>query len=403
MSAPGGWASPGQPPSQPEPTAQPPQPPHETAPPHTPSGVDGRAAAAPTAGPTGPTPPTGPGWPPPPITYQPGVIPFRPLGLGDVYGAAFKIIKGNPAATVGAALVIALIALIPTTPLGLWVARQGSSDWLDPTAPVDEGAGADVILVTAGQYIPTIAGSLATVALAGFIAYVTGQAVLGRKVKLPEAWRGTRPHLLRVIGVSLLVSLVVFVVAAAFLTPGIVMMIVGATGGDDGLVVGGLVTLLGLGLLLIPTLLFLWTKFAFVGPAVVLERAGIGQSISRSWQLTRFPGFWRLLGIRILTTILLSIVAQVLVIPLTVALTAIIIVGGVSPDGLVTMQVVIGALVTLISAAATTPVTATVDTLLYVDQRMRTEALDVHLIQTVEGRAPLPWQPAPDPLARPAA
>ena len=402
MSAPGGWAAPGQPPSQPVPT-QPPQasPVPPAAPPHTASAGERGTPQPPQA--QGRPQPPGPGWPPPPVTYQPGVIPFRPLGLGDVYGAAFKIIKGNPAATVGAALVIALIALIPTTPLGLWVARQGSSDFLDPTAPIDQTGAADVILVTAGQYIPTIAGSLATVALAGFIAYVTGQAVLGRKVKLPEAWRGTRPHLLRVIGVSLLVSFVIFAVAAAFLAPGIVLMVIGASGGDDGLVVGGLVTLLGLGLLLIPTLLFLWTRLAFVGPAVVLERAGIGQSIRRSWRLTRFPGFWRLLGIRVLTAVLVSLVAQVLVIPVTFALMAVIIAGGMSADGLVTMQVVVGALVTLISAAATTPVTATVDTLLYVDQRMRTEALDVHLIQSVEGRAPLPWQPASEPLARPVA
>lgn len=336
------------------------------------------------------------------MTYQPGVIPFRPLGLGDIFSAAFKIIRGNPASTVGAALIIALVALIPTTPLGLWVARQGSSDLFDPEATLDDSTAADAILVTAGQYIPTIAGSLATVALAGFIAYVTGQAILGRKVKLPETWRGTRPHLLRVIGVSLLVSLLVFAVAAAFLAPGVVLMVVGGTSGDDTLLGVGLVVLLGLGLLLIPTLLFLWTRFAFVGPAIVLERVGIGASLTRSWRLTRFPGFWRLLGIRVLTTILVSTVAQILVLPVTFVLMAVILAGGLGPDAMVTMQVVIGAVVTLISAAATTPITATVDTLLYVDQRMRTEALDIRLIQAVEGQAPLPWQPALD-LHRPTA
>ncbi|MCA1783035.1 MAG: hypothetical protein ABR500_12710 [Dermatophilaceae bacterium] len=331
------------------------------------------------------------------MTYQPGVIPFRPLGLGDIYSAAFKIIRGNPASTVGVALVIALLALLPTTPLGLWVARQGSGDFLDPEAPLGESTATDAVLVTGGQLIPTIAGSLATVALAGFIAYVTGQAVLGRKVKLPETWRGTRSHLLRVIGVSLLVSVLVFVVAAAFLAPGVVLMVAGGTSGDDGLLGVGLVVLLGLGLLLIPTLLFLWTRFAFVGPAVVLEGVGIGTSLKRSWQLTRLSGFWRILGIRVLTTILVSTVAQILVLPVTFALTAAIVAGGFSTEALVTMQVVIGAVVTLISAAATTPVTATVDTLLYVDQRIRTEALDVRMIQAVEGRAPLPWQPALDP------
>ena len=331
------------------------------------------------------------------MTYQPGVIPFRPLGLGDIYSAALKIIRGNPASTVGAALVIALLALIPTTPLGLWVASQGSSDLFDPTVALDDSSAADAILLTGGQLIPAIAGSLATVALAGFIAYVTGQAVLGRKVKLPETWRGTRPHLLRVIGVSILVSVVVFAVSAAFLAPGVALMVVGGTSGDDGLLAIGLVALLGLGLLLIPTLLLLWTRFAFVGPVVVLEGAGIGAALRRSWQLSRFPGFWRVLGIRLLTTLLVSLVAQVLVTPVTLIVLGITLGVGADPQALVAAQVVATAVTTLISAAATTPVTATVDTLLYLDQRIRTEGLDVRLIQAVEGRAPLPWHPAVDP------
>lgn len=359
-----------------------------------------------------PAPPTAPqqqpqAWPPhpaaaghpggpPPVTYQPGVIAFRPLGMGEIYGAAFKIIKGNPASTVGIALLVALVALIPTTPLGLWVARQGSSDAVDPNAPLGESFGTDGILVTIGQYIPTLAGSLATVALAGFIAYVTGQAVLGRKVKLPETWQGTRPHLLRVIGVSLLVSLLFVVVVAVFLVPGIGIAVAGGTSGDDGMLVTGLLVTLGLGLLLIPVMLLLWTRLAFVGPIVVLERSGIGSALSRSWRLTRFPGFWRILGIRILTFILISTITQILVVPLTFGMLALTLAGDISLDGLVTAQVIFGAVITLITAAASTPVMATIDTLLYVDARIRTEALDVGLIQAVEGRAPLPWLPAHD-------
>ena len=391
MSTPGGWTAPGQGPAQPDPRPQP----GATADPVG-SGPPLGSPSPPPHPPAGPPAPQG--WAQPrPVTYQPGVIPFRPLGMGDIYSAAFKIIKGNPASTVGAALVIALVALIPTTPLGLWVAQQGSGDLFDPAAPVDDSTATDAVLVTVGQYIPTIAGSLATVALAGFIAYVTGQAVLGRKVKLPETWRGTRPHLLRVIGVSLLVSLLLFVVAAAFLAPGTALMVAGGTAGDETLLGVGLLTFLGLGLLLIPVVIFLWTRFAFVGPAIVLDQVGIGASLRRSWQLTRFPGFWRILGIRVLTTLLLSIVAQILVLPVTVGLMAVVFAGGFGPEALVTMQVLIGAIATLITAAATTPVTATVDTLLYVDQRMRTEALDVRLIQAVEGQAPLPWHPALDP------
>lgn len=393
MSTPGGWAAPGQePPEQTshQPSPAPPpggpdtgEPPAAGRPPHTPAGGPPLWQAARAS------------------TYQPGVIPFRPLTLGDIYGATFAIIRGNPASTVGIALLLSLAALIPTTPLGLWVARLGSGSLLDPTVdPTVSGAeiGADAVLMTGGQLIPTIAGSLATIALAGFIAYVTGQAVLGRKVKLPETWRGTRPHLLRVIGVSLLISLIFFVLVAAFLAPGTVLIVLGATGSDTGLLVAGVLTLIVLGLLLTVVAMFLWTRLAFAGPAIVLEGMSIGGGIRRSWQLTRFRGFWRVLGIRLLTALLVSIVAQVLATPLSFVLVGAIIAGGADADLLITVQVIIAALTTLITTAATTPITATVDTLLYVDQRVRQEALDVRLIQAVEGQAPLPWQPALDPL-----
>lgn len=409
MSTPGGWTRPGQGPSDettppggaPPPPLPPqgrpshPQPPHaqppDAQPPH---------AQPPYAQP----PPQHPGQPPAwheprASTYQPGVIPFRPIALGDIYGAAFKIIKGNPASTVGIGLLVALAALIPTTPIGLLVARQGSGSYMDPEATDPVAVSTDLVLVSAGQYIPALSGSLATIALAGFIAYVTGQAVLGRKVKLPETWRGTKSHLLRVIGVSLLVSLIVFVVMAAFMAPGLAVMIIGGLQGDEQMLVVGVLLFIGLLLLLIPLLLFLWTRFAFAGPAVVLEGVGVFASLRRSWRLTRFRGFWRILGIRLLTTILASLVAQILVIPLAMVLFAVMFTA-LSPSAMVTLQVLVGAATTLISAAAATPITATVDTLLYVDQRMRDEALDVRLIQAVEGQAPLPWQPAADPLQR---
>ena len=385
MSTPGGWSAPGQ-----EPTDNAPRPNDQPPPPQT--------GHIPPAGP----PPQQGFQAPRPTTYQPGVIPFRPLTLGDLYGAAFKIIKGNPASTVGIALILALIALIPTTPLGLWVSNLGSASVVfDPTVTpgADAGTGADFLLVFLGQMIPSIAGSLAIIPLAGFIAYVTGQAVMGRKVKLPETWQGTKPHVLRVIGVSLLVSLAMALLTAAFLAPGVIVFLMGATQSDDGLLAIGVLLFLGLGLLLVLAYLFLWTRVAFVGPAVVLEGQGIWGSVRRSWRLTRFSGFWRILGIRLLTMLLVGLVAQILTTPLSFLLAAGMFATGLDPAAMVTLQVLMSALVTLITVAATTPVSATVDTLLYVDHRMRDEALDVQLIQAVEGHAPLPWLPATDPQA----
>src|SRR3954465_1545046 len=74
---------------------------------------------------TGHQPPP-PGWPTPPPAYQqpflpapgmlgaahrPGAMPLRPLALGDMYDAAFRIIRFNPKATVGSAVLVAAISM----------------------------------------------------------------------------------------------------------------------------------------------------------------------------------------------------------------------------------------------------------------------------------------------------
>lgn len=395
MSTPGGWAAPGQEPpghsaDDPGRSATGPYPGHGATQP--PPGWQGQPPHTPSAGPP-------PGWQGQ-ATYQPGVIPFRPLGLGDVYSAAFKIIRGNPASTVGVALILSLIALVPTTPAGVWVTRQASGNLFDPTVAPDGGSGADAALMMSGQLVPTIAASLAILALAGFIAYVTGQAVLGRKVKLPEAWRGTRPHLLRVVGAALLVGLMFVMLTVALIAPGIVTLVVAATQEDSGMVGLGVLLLLGLGLLLIAAYLFLWTRVAFIGPAIVLERQSIIAAVRRSWRLTRFRGgFWRILGIRLLTMLIVWLAAQILTTPLSFILVGIMFATGMDPQMMMVTQVIITSLSTLIISSLTTPVSATVDTLLYVDHRMRDEALDVHLMQAVDGQAALPWLPATEPLA----
>ena len=47
----------------------------------------------------------------PGAAHKPGAIPLRPLSLGDMYDAAFKIIRFNPRATVGSAVLVAAIAM----------------------------------------------------------------------------------------------------------------------------------------------------------------------------------------------------------------------------------------------------------------------------------------------------
>ena len=136
----GPWVAPGStPPPEQGPPPSPMPPPGHTAPP------PGYAApppgyAAPPPGYPAPssgyaTPPPGYAAPPPGgpriagLEFRPGIIPLRPLTLGDLYGAVTKAIRGNVAATIGLAVVTSLVCLVPTTALGAWIASQplGSS------------------------------------------------------------------------------------------------------------------------------------------------------------------------------------------------------------------------------------------------------------------------------------
>src|SRR3982751_4858807 len=65
--------------------------------------------------PAGPVQPPAGGWAPAPgmlgAAHKPGAMPLRPLGLGDMYDAGFRIIRFNPKATVGSAVLVTAAAM----------------------------------------------------------------------------------------------------------------------------------------------------------------------------------------------------------------------------------------------------------------------------------------------------
>ena len=134
-----------------------------------------------------PAPPPGQGFPSVAgLEFRPGIIPLRPLTLGDLYGAVTKAIRGNVAATIGLAVLTSLACLVPTTALGAWVASQ------ETLSAESDSFGVYGLL---GTYLPGLGSVLSTIALTGFLAYVIGQAVIGRKVGIGETWDGTKRRL----------------------------------------------------------------------------------------------------------------------------------------------------------------------------------------------------------------
>lgn len=344
-----------------------------------PDRVGGDRPAVPPGPPPGP-PPSQQAWPPhaavppPRLDYRPGVVPLRPLGLSEIWSGVFATVRGNPAATLGLALLTTALALVPTTLVALWLAGQdlGLAELLDPGSVP---GGADPFLsATLASYVPTLAMWLTSILLPLFIALVIGHAVQGRKVTLAETWQQSRGRIWTGVRASLLILAIFLGVAVA----AVVLVVLFATVDTTAVTVLGItVTVLGFVLAAV----FLWVRVGFAVPIVVLEGASARRSLARSWQLTRGRPFWRILGIRLLTTLVASIAGSIVVTPLSFI-------------GLLTLEdptaggsavswvlPLTQAFAVLIESILITPFVSGVDSLLYLDQRIRREALDVQILQ----------------------
>ncbi len=393
----GPWVAPGSapPPEQTPPSSPFPPPGYAAPPPHYSAPPPGYAApppgyAAPPPGfgappPGSALPPSGFGPPPPGgprvagLEFRPGIIPLRPLALGDLYGAVTKAIRGNVAATMGLAVLTSLICLVPTTALGAWLASQE-----DPTLDSDLSG----VYGAIGSNLPTLGSFFSTIALTGFLAYVIGQAVLGRKVGISETWDGTKRRLPAIAGAVVLTLLGALLIIVVLFGPPIAWLV---AAGDA--VAAPIVLLVLVALASIPLYLFLWTRLAFVTAVIVLEERGVFSAFARSWRLTSGMPFWRILGIRLLTSLIVGFAAFLITFPLTLAGFAVVFALG-DEGAVFVWQAILGGVATLISGAITTPFSAGVDALLAIDQRIRREGLDVQLIHASQQGGPAPWPSA---------
>lgn len=326
---------------------------------------------------------------PPQMDFRPGIIPLRPLTMNDLFGGVFRAVRGNVGATVGLAALTSLIFLVPFTALGAWVSSQEQSVSLEESVNSDTAG----LVGSMGSLIPSIGSWFSTILLAGFLAYVIGQAVLGRKVSAGETWRGTVRRIWALIGATLLTSFIFIATLGLLITLPIVLLVAGGTSGSDGTIAAGIALLLFAALLAFVAMAFLWTRLAFVTPSLILENLGVGQAFARSWRLTGGNVFWRLFGIRLLAAVAIGIIGSLITAPLAI-LGAGLAFTGIPLDQMYVWQAVITGISGVIAGAITTPITAGLDALLYVDHRIRREGLDVQLIQTAQGTAAPPWPTA---------
>ncbi len=286
---------------------------------------------------------------------KPGCIPLRPLDVSEILGGAVAAIRRNARTVLGlsagAAAVQAVIALIVQRYADLHGAQ--AIDQSDPEHPVVHWDQLARILGSAGGL--SLLGSLFAAVLTGMVVVVVTEDVVGRTAGLELIWSKVRSRIWRLVALSILI---------------------------------GVLEVLGLALCLAPGI-WLWGIWAVAVPALIIENRSIAGALGRSRDLVRGT-FWRVWGIRALGFGISGVLTAVVGSAMGVVAAA---VTGDRPTGMLGVgdgslswaYLVISAVGTGVAATFAAPFQASLDSLLYVDLRMRKEQLAAELQQAAAG------------------
>ncbi|MGH3306234.1 MAG: glycerophosphoryl diester phosphodiesterase membrane domain-containing protein, partial [Nocardioides sp.] len=282
------------------------------------------------------------------------------------------IIRFNPKATVGSAVLVASVAM--ALPLLVTAAFTWSVDLsLDQSG--NDLATADLaglIGSISALGIGAVLQGIGTILVTGMIAHVTAAAAIGRRLSLGEAWRATHGKRWRLIGTSFLLALGAIALVAGYV--GAWFAVAAAADGATPVVIWGLLSVP----VFICLLVWLWIRVSYLPvPALMLEEVGVFGALGRGFRLSRRQ-FWRIFGIALLTLVITGVASQVLATPL--GLIGQVAISALGPQYELLGLVVVQAVTSVLTAAFVSPFSGAVTSLQYLDQRIRKEAYDVELM-----------------------
>jgi len=325
-----------------------------------------------------------PGWEPAGYGKPPtGIVPLRPLSVGEILDGAFQAVRANARTMVGtAAAVVAAVTVLSIVPDALLLNRlrdnpalTGSSTSLNDQIDLISGVGES-------RVVSTVLTFIAVTMLNALLIVPVSEAVLGRRMDAGAMWSRARGRVLAALGLALLVGIVTVLAALVVLLPGIVALVAGSTEVGVVALVAGVVGAIVL-------LFLLYTRWSLAAPALVLENARITLAMRRSWRIVR-GSTWRVFGILLLAGIIVNIGQAVITVPVGL-LAGLPAAGQASPYESLPItfaQLLISGVGTIVAGAIFYPFSAAVSALLYIDLRMRREGLDVRLAQAVAAGTP---------------
>ena len=312
---------------------------------------------------------------------KPGIIPLRPLTMGDLFSGAFEAIRSNPKVLFGFTVVIMLlVSLITSVSIllsGLGYESVANTDY-DPQAlqqSLEDRSNVLLLQMISSmvQWIVTFAG---TSILTGLLASTVSQMTVGRNLTLSEAWAMTRKRLGSLLGSFALTAVITMIPVILWIVAVFASIAVVANGNRD---------MWWLSLLafaaIIPIFIlvyFFQIKLLFAPICAVLEEIGPVASLKRSWSLVKGE-FWPTLGRFLLMNLIVGFIGGFIgfVIGLIGGLASVVL----TSDPSSPVGSAIAMFFVMLGSSLLLPFSASFETLMYTDLRIRKENFAAVLAQ----------------------
>jgi hypothetical protein len=285
------------------------------------------------------------------VTAPPYTPQLRPLSIGEVLDAGFRLVRQR----LGTLVMCVLVPVVPLTILGTILIASTDDTAFDPNAPVNDSGTA-----LAGTLISFVLQSAALALAVAACFKAVSAAYLGEDAGAGESLRYSLGRIIPLI--------VAYIVVIVLLVVGFVLLIIPGV--------------------------FLAVKMSMTFAAIVFERKGPFRSIGRSFSLTK-RNWWRTFGTLVIVFLLLFVINLAATVAFGAGLTAV-------DDANEVVVATVSTLVNIAIIALTYPLWASVVTVMYYDLRVRNEGFDLELLARGVGSDVSRFAASPERPAEPA-
>lgn len=343
---------------------------------------------------------SGAGFPPPgqtgtgpqrELVQQIPLFPLRPLGLGEVLGAAVRIYRQRARATLALAAVVYGVAFVVIT----LATGAGMIPLLGEMQAVMDDPTAETEFSTVGDLLGTLASSLVTwivsVIAAAVVTVVLTRIAIGEASGDPLPSSQIWPTIRRF-------SVPATAVATISAALGTIALLVPALIGalpllllQEANVVLVLCVVLGVVIGILGAI-WIWARTLLAVPAMAIENCGVLTALRRSFAMTSGKKLWRVLGSGVLLYVLYLIASQIIagVFGTVAAVAYLAVLLATQMEGLVlglALLTVISMIGAYIGTFLLAPFYSAGIAALYADNRMRHEAWDIELNRSARSSA----------------